>query len=128
MNLLLDDSPERTPEFLFKKTNNPVYKEPWVIVKNYNEFVEHIEKNGLPKLISFDHDLADEHYAQGVKNFDYSIVKEKTGYHCAEWLIGYCIDHNLSYPDYLVHSFSNVGKKNIHFIIQNFINNYTAAS
>lgn len=38
----------------------PGYK-PWYVVRNYNEFVEWISKNGLPDFISFDHDLADEH-------------------------------------------------------------------
>ena len=58
----------------------------WVIVRSYNEFISHIKQYGLPEFISFDHDLADEHYAgENYKNF-----KEKTGLDCARWLLVYC--------------------------------------
>ena len=75
-NLFLDDI--RDPknmipgmEVLYKDgmlihRNNPdnfYYKHDWVVVRSYNEFVDYITKNGLPKLVSFDHDLAPEHYA-----------------------------------------------------------------
>ena len=29
----------------------------WFIVRNYNQFIDWIDKNGLPDIISFDHDL-----------------------------------------------------------------------
>ena len=33
------------------------------IVRNYDQFVQHITTNGVPDFVTFDHDLADEHYA-----------------------------------------------------------------
>ena len=36
-----------------------IYDEPWAIVRNYKTFTEFIEMFGMPKIISFDHDLAD---------------------------------------------------------------------
>ena len=34
---------------------------PWNVVRNYDEFKEWILRNGVPDLISFDHDLGEEH-------------------------------------------------------------------
>lgn len=59
--LYLDDY--RYPKLSFDYTNNSIYNDKdWDIVTNYDEFVNYIQKNGLPNLISFDHDLAGEHY------------------------------------------------------------------
>ena len=56
----------------------------WVVVKNYDEFTEYIEKNGIPDYISFEHDLAPEHtidfvnnQMQGIEAINYSTFKEK---------------------------------------------------
>ena len=49
---------------------------PWTVVKNYRQFVEYITNNGLPEVISFDHDLADEHYPWHEHNkYDYQAGK-----------------------------------------------------
>lgn len=70
---------------------------------------------GLPDFISFDHDLADEHYEDildfGIAN--YESYTEKTGYECAKWLVDYCIDHKIPLPEYAVHSDNPVGSANI---------------
>lgn len=59
--LFLDDI--RWPIEAFQYTKNEIFWEKeWSIVRNYQQFVDWIIENGLPKLISFDHDLADEHY------------------------------------------------------------------
>jgi hypothetical protein len=63
-----------------------VYHENWSIVRSYDQFIEWINQNGLPNLISFDHDLGD------VKDNDY----EYTGMDCAKWLVDYCLDNNLN--------------------------------
>jgi hypothetical protein len=88
----------------------------WVIVRNYDEFVTTIIEKGIPQAVSFDHDLADEHY--GVKDLgisvNYDIFVEKTGYHCAKWLIEYCIDHNKDIPLLVfIHSMNPAGFRNI---------------
>ena len=120
-NLFLDDlrNPQ-TSEFL---RNQDFYRNTkWVIVRNYDEFVSYITHNGMPDLISFDHDLADEHYGMqdNLDEMDYAMFEEKTGYHCAKWLIEYCMDNNVSPPDYLVHSMNTVGTLNIKYLIENY--------
>ena len=99
----------------------------WVL--NYEQFVQWIEKFGLPNIISFDHDLADEHYTPKEYWHDYQISKEyqdaqnyteKTGKDCANWLVDYCLDNNLSLPKYYVHSANPVGADNILFLLDNF--------
>jgi len=95
----------------------------WVIVRNYDEFVNTIEKYGIHKfeLISLDHDLADEHYRPSMYDTDghYSnyytdgTFKEKTGYDCALFLVNYCLDKKLLLPQVYTHSFNPVGVQNI---------------
>ena len=57
--LLLDDI--RDCQMTFNITKNSIYLlNDWDIVRNYDEFINYILKNGLPSVISFDHDLAQE--------------------------------------------------------------------
>lgn len=125
--LYLDDTRHNYDSF--QMLGYVIYKEKWDIVRNYDEFIEWIEKNGLPDIISFDHDLADTHYTPKEYWDDYhksaeyqsSIIhKEKTGLDCAKWLIGYCLDNNLKLPKYLVHSANPVGRDNIFYLLRNF--------
>ena len=68
---------------------------PWVVVRNYDQFVKEVTERGLPAHVSFDHDLADEHYRKSMYDPDkhYSnyytdgTFKEKTGFDCAKWLV-----------------------------------------
>ena len=118
--LYLDDV--RTPTTIL-----PGYEQ-WVVVRNYNEFVDWITKNGIPDLISFDHDLADEHMSdyfrqrnmKGYQYPDYPSYHEKTGMDCAKWLIEYAEEHNVKINYVSVHSHNPVGAKNI----QSLINQY----
>lgn len=106
-NLFLDD--KRTLQMAYDA--NPgletiFNKNPIVIVKNMDEFVKIITEKGLPKIISFDHDLADLYYEDGER-------KERDGKKCAEWLGDYCMENKLQIPQYYVHSDNPVGKNNI---------------
>jgi len=94
----------------------------WDTVKNYNEFVNIIKSRGLPDFISFDHDLADAHYTtmNGHTEIDYSKATEKTGFHCAQFLIDYCMEKGLTLPKYNVHSMNPVGKENILKLLESF--------
>lgn len=98
----------------------------WIIVKNYKQFVEVINKLGLPKYIAFDHDLGEEHYnnfvinEQGELSIDYSQFKEQTGYDCAKWLVEYCRNKDFDIPQYAVHSMSVIGKENIIQYLENY--------
>ena len=81
--LFLDD--ERVPMQAYYLTNDKIYMAyTWDIVRNYDQFTTYIETHGLPKLISFDHDLADEHYKIGAEEeflgFDYNKVIRHSNY------------------------------------------------
>ena len=92
----------------------------WVIVKSYAEFVKCILERGLPTHISFDHDLADEHYTSVGTTAYNNDNNEKTGYHCAKWLCDYLSDNNLPLPICFVHSMNPIGKENIESLLNNF--------
>ena len=118
-NLFLDD--EITPQWAVHgglvEFSIDLYRNgDWVIVRNYDEFVQTIEEKGIPTMISFDHDLADIVYDNGKISFSY---KEHTGYDCAKWLVDYIYDNNLKLPNYQVHSGNPVGKKNIQDYLAN---------
>lgn len=113
--LFLDD--ERRPEHV---TWVRLPEGPYKIVRNYQEFTRYIERRGLPDFVTFDHDLAAEHYAGWAAGRDevlYETFKEHTGYHCAEWLVHYCINHNLPLPPFEVHSMNQVGRQNIRRVL-----------
>jgi hypothetical protein len=115
-NLFLDDF--RSVQDAHNYLPLPEYgTEEWVIVRDYREFVKYIEENGLPFRVSFDHDLADVHYDVQDYNIDqdyYDMCEEKTGYHCALWMINYCLDNELDLPEHIIiHSMNGVGARNI---------------
>lgn len=90
MNLYLDDL-RSTPENFER-------------VYDYDEFVNFINKNGVPEFISFDHDLGEG----------------KTGFDCAKFLVEFCLDNGVSEINFQVHSQNPVGKENIEKLLDNF--------
>ena len=88
----------------------------WTIVKSFDTFVEYLQNNPLPDVISFDHDLADEHYnnAQVV----YSDYKEKTGLSAARYLHNFLLETKQPPPEIRVHSMNPVGRRNIEAYFQ----------
>lgn len=120
--LFLDDL--REPQDVFLYIRNNVYFEKWDIVRSYEDFKTYILENGIPDVISFDHDLADEHYNDILKNndeIDYSNFKEKTGYECVKWLINYMIDNNLKkLPKYYIHTLNPIGRENMKKLLESF--------
>jgi len=101
--------------------NKFYWENDWYIVRSHNEFVNWINKNGLPDFISFDHDLADVHYGMDFSNIMDNTNIEKTGYDSAKWLGNYCMDKNLKLPNYIVHSQNPVGKANINGYLNRLI-------
>lgn len=95
--------------------------EDWQIVRNYDEFTKLVKDNiGKIDLISFDHDLAPEHYHPSMMdesadeyNKLYHSFKHKTGYDAALWLIDVYNENKLELPEVIVHSMNPVGRKNI---------------
>lgn len=124
-NLFLDDNRKVTD---VKWVELPLVH--WHIAKNYAQFVQTITQKGLPMRISFDHDLADEHYqeyswAHNKKNanngtFRYDKMKEKTGYDCAKWLVEYCMARELDLPIYYVHTMNPIGAANIKSLFESY--------
>ena len=90
--------------------------------------MDYTTKHGLPSFVTFDHDLADEHYRPSMYNPDRHYTnyytdgtfKEKTGFHCAQWLVDYCLENKLAFPDYQIHTKNPVGYTNIASYIENF--------
>lgn len=90
----------------------------WDVVRSYTQFVAYIEANGVPDVISFDHDLAFEHYPLTEENPDpqkipYEKYAEKTGYDCAKWLI----ESGYEVKRWMVHSMNVKGAENIRFVL-----------
>jgi hypothetical protein len=108
----------------------PMYrKENWQIVRNFEEFRQWILDNGLPDVVSFDHDLGKEHHYKPDDRlivpleeveFDFDKYEEKTGYHCAKWMVEFCMHEHLPLPEWYVHSANVVGAENIKSYIENY--------
>jgi len=113
--LFLDDY--RVPLDSFGITRNPIYKEKWIIVRTYEDFLKTISHYGIPTMVSFDHDLVDEHYKvvneSQWEEYHKNPAHQPTGYDCALWLKRYCSFNNLPLPEYYIHSLSQVGGKKI---------------
>lgn len=119
--LFLDDV--RNPKDVYEYTNNFLYVEQaFIIVRNYNEFVNYITTNGIPYFVSFDHDLGEDQYAPHEVQKEYASWEEwmnrqefteKTGYDCAKFLVEYCKNNNIEVPYFYCHSMNPVGKKRI---------------
>lgn len=102
--------------------------EPWVVVRNYQEFVDYITEHGVPDMISFDHDLAKEHMddyfdqvaLNGFQYPTYERYEEKTGLDCARWLIEHLQKTGEQLKKVSVHSHNPVGSSNIQSMINGF--------
>jgi len=100
----------------------------WVVVRNYEQFVETIENHGLENIevISLDHDLGDsamvEYYNNVKKNYtlEYSNIHEKTGYDACKYLVSKSMETGIPLPQIYVHSANPIGSANM----MGYINNY----
>lgn len=109
----------------------------WDIVRSYDEFVAWINLNGLPDMISFDHDLSDIHYSTPTEIItpDQNIIidfedylnrgnkkenREYTGYDCALWICDYCLINNLKIPRWNVHSANPIGRDRIDGVMNSY--------
>ena len=132
-NLFLDDyrHPYEVGNYIYPVDLRVLFrKEKWEIVRNYTEFCKWIKENGVPDLVSFDHDLADGHYhknmQEGVLNYesdDFDNDNDKTGMHCAQFLVNYCMENKIKLPEYLVHSMNPIGAENIKSYLESYKRN-----
>lgn len=122
-NLFLDDF--RTPEIAWQECfrDSRFLKEQWEHVKSHEDFISKVKskfsQGSFPKLVSFDHDLADVHYEHIGKPREWwdeyyqREDAEKTGRHSAKWFIEFVIDNNLKMPDIIIHTRNTAGGPNI---------------
>ena len=87
-----------------------------VLVKDYKEFITCIKKLGVPIHVWFDHDLSIDQSMHGT----YDDKEEKTGLDCAKFLVNYCSENNLTFPDYYAHTGNALGKLNIESYIESY--------
>jgi hypothetical protein len=120
MKLFLDD--ERQPKDVIKYYDNDIYWDnDWILVKNYSEFVDYISNHKMPEIISFDHDLSQEHYKYAsADNIPYSEFKTETGYHCLLYLILFCNNKQVKLPEILIHTMSITGYNNLKNLIETY--------
>jgi hypothetical protein len=105
----------------------PIAQQEWVVVRNYDQFVDKVTEIGLENIgkISLDHDLDKSAMVEwlygAVRNYkiDYSKIKEKTGYDCAKWLVEQWQKGGPVVPVF-THSANEIGSANI----MGYINNY----
>ena len=117
-NLFLDDV--RLPNHVTWVDLPP--NQHYSVVRNYQEFVDLITLRGIPKFVTYDHDLSDDHYGHGLRgdNIPYDRYAEKTGYDCAKWLVNECMIKGVKHPPYIVHSMNPVGKQNIISYVESY--------
>lgn len=110
----------------------------WILVKNYDEFVQKIQEIGLSNIstISLDHDLGDtamtEYFNNVAPNYklNYDNITEKTGLDCAKWLIEHYFETSkdkeggFTFPLVYSHSANPIGRNNIIGYIENFYKNF----
>lgn len=103
----------------------------WQVVRNYDEFISHINLNGLEnyEVISLDHDLGEgamQEYYTNVKphyELDYKRIDEKTGMDCARFLVAEAMNKRIPLPTIYVHSANPIGAANIMGYINNYFRN-----
>lgn len=115
--LYLDDerNPENDKELMSLVFTDPVYKNyaqtpELMVARNFYDFQCLIQTYGLPKLISFDHDL-------GIEDTDFG-QQELNGETCARWLIEYCHANIEPLPEYRFHSENYEGRKTMQSLLQ----------
>lgn len=77
------------------------YNVNFVWVKNLYQFIDYIEKNGVPQFVSFDHDLNNRGGGEGLNDEQ---KLNNNGVNCAKWLVNYCKKMGQSLPKFYVHS------------------------
>lgn len=126
-NLFLDDSriPLDCATYMHRfGTDCKIYHEDWIIARSYKQFCDMISEKGLPEKVAFDHDLGDVPELKETlapdEYYDFENNKEYTGMDAAKWLVNYCIDNNVSLPQYIVHSANPAGRDNIQSLLDNY--------
>ena len=87
-------------------------------VRNYDEFVDYLQTHAMPEVISWDHDIAEEHYPTPTEGdldvIPYETYIEKTGLDCAR----YVVENSLPLNFWSIHSLNPVGGENIRRLLR----------
>jgi hypothetical protein len=99
------------PTYLFLDDVREIPKDgnDWVLVKTFEEFKNWIKSNGVPEVISFDHDLG---------------MCQKSGMDAAKWLVEQDLTCNAFIPEnfrFFVHSANPCGRANIQGLLENYL-------
>lgn len=89
----------------------PVEETGWQIARSSNQAIEMVKNNGMPRFISFDHDLGDDDTAM---NF-------------IHWIIDELHNRQVSIPndfEFDVHSQNPIGAENIRFLMNNVVSHF----
>ena len=101
-NLFIDD--ERVPTDVSWAPAQQLilyHSEIWIIARNFAQVAELVNQRGMPKRISFDHDLG---------------AGERTGYDIAQYLVDLDMDGKHKFPkdfQFYAHSMNPIGRDNI---------------
>jgi len=106
--LMIDDERNLEQHGKYLRENGVDTSKPWSIVKSFNEMVEWVKENGVPDVVTFDHDLGD------------TSELEMKGVQCARWMIEFCMKNLVPVPEYNVHSSNGPGSKNIESIFETY--------
>jgi hypothetical protein len=74
-------------------------------------------------LVSFDHDLNDEHYDpsmfKGVEAYEnaYKQFQNPTGRRSAAFLVQFCKENDIAFPNYIIHTMNPAGRERIQLTI-----------
>lgn len=130
MKVFLDDlrNPEDCLQYMFPRigVEFTIYESDWLVVRDYDSFVDGINSligDGVEIThVSFDHDIAEEHYVpeeywgdsdKSRAYQDSQNYKEKTGEDCAKYLKEVYQREGLSLPTLYCHSMNPIGTQRI---------------
>jgi hypothetical protein len=83
----------------------------WNVVRSFGQFVSFVSANGIPDVISFDHDLGGN-------------ADSATGMDAARWLVCQDLDGTHKIPEdfrFFVHSANPCGAANIRGLLENYL-------
>ena len=92
--------------------------EGFIVLRDYDEAISWMRKNGCPQMISFDHDLASFRRQNGK-------LIEYTGYDIAKWMVERDLNANGKWLSkefsYNVHSANPIGTANINGLLTGYL-------
>jgi len=95
----------------------------WTIKRNYEEFKDFIEKDGVPRVVSLDNDLHPVHYkifhnAEATGYFDWKFVQPKMGIHCLDFLLNFCFTNEQDIPVLYFHTANSMARKEMEKMVE----------